>query len=367
MEFIQKRLWVFFKRLGVFLGTLLLLFFVFKFAIYFMPFFLAALIALLIEPIIKFCMDKFKLTRRTSAIVIIILTIILIISLIVYGGIFAVNEIIKISKDIGPLISDISGTLEKEFDEISQNLSEYIPKDVIDTVTNSIIDFLSNTSIYIQNFLGKILEFVLSVPTILLNVIVTILALIFFTKDRIYLIDMLEHHFPKKWINNISQVAREIFVTLGDYIKVYGKILLITFVELFLAFSILSAIGFEINNIFIVCFLTAIVDILPILGVGTVLIPWIVWQLIIGNIKFGIALAIVYLIILIVRQLIEPKLVSKQLGVHPLITLFAMYTGFKLFGFSGLILGPIFLMIFQCVFTKQVEKGIFKTLFGDVA
>jgi len=367
MDVIQKRPWVVVKRIGGFLGTLLLLFFVFKFAIYFMPFFVAGLIALLIEPIIKFCMNKFKLSRRTSSIIIITFTIVLIISLVVYGGIFAVNEIIKISKDIGPLISDISGTLENEFDEIALKLSEYIPKDVIDTITNSIIEFLGNTSLYIQNFLGKILEFVLSVPTILLNVIVTILALIFFTKDRIYLIDMLEHHFPKKWIKNISQIAREIFLTLGDYIKVYGKIMIITFAELFLAFSILSAIGFEINNVFIIAFITAIVDILPILGIGTILIPWIAWQFVIGNMKFGVALTIVYLIILTVRQLIEPKLVSKQLGVHPLITLFAMYTGFKLFGFTGLILGPIILMILQCVFSKQIEKGIFKNLFGDVA
>ena len=119
------------------------------------------------------------------------------------------------------------------------------------------------------------------------------------------------------------------------------------------------------DNIIILSASIAIVDILPVLGVGTILIPWVLWQFLIGNLKFGIALTIVYVIILIIRQLIEPKLVSKQLGVHPLTTLFAMYAGFKYFGFSGLIFGPIILMVLKCIFSKPLEKGFFKNMFGD--
>ena len=360
MESINKNYWKIAKQLALYIGILIILVIIFKFIIYFMPFFIAGILAVMIEPIIKFLMNKFKLSRRVSSTIIIFLTILFIVSLTIWGGIFAVSKLVSFSSELGPLITEISNTFEKELNEIANKLSKYVPAEVIDTIINSIKDFLSNAGIYIQELLGRIMEFVLSVPAMILNIIVTVLALIFFTKDRIYIIDMIEHHFPKKWIKNVSSVINEIFSTLSSYIKVYGKILLVTFAELFLAFAILKAIGFELHNIFILSLSIAIVDILPVLGVGTVLIPWIIWEFIIGNIKFAIALGIVYIIILIIRQLIEPKLVSKQLGVHPLTTLFAMYAGFRYFGFSGLIFGPIILMILKCIFAKPLEKGFFK-------
>lgn len=365
MEIDKRRPFVVVKRVGAFIGILLLFFVICKFIVYFMPFFIAGILAWLMEPIIKFLMEKFKMSRRMSSIIIITLTIVLLVALVILGSIFAVTEIASFSKDLGPIITNVILTFEDELNVVANKLGEYIPKEVIDAVISSITDFVSNAGIYIQNFLGKVLEFVLSVPTIILNVIVTILALIFFAKDRIYIIDLMEHHFPRKWIKNVAEVIKEIFSTFGSYMKVYGKILLVTFAELFLAFSILKAIGFELANIFLLAVIIAIVDILPILGVGTVLIPWFLWELVIGNTKFGITLAIVYFVILIIRQLIEPKLVSKQLGIHPLITLFAMYAGFKAFGFSGLIFGPIILMILRCIFAKSLEKGLFKDLFFE--
>lgn len=348
----KKRKWQIPKRVFSFLATMLVLIVVLKGIVYFMPFFVAGILALIIEPVIKFLMEKLKFSRRLSSIIIITLTIIVLISLVIYGGIFIINAVARISKDIGPLVTEISATFENELEEISGKLSEYIPKEVIETIKSSIINFFGNASIYIQNALAKIMQFILSVPTMLVNVIVTILALIFFTKDRIYIIDSIEHNLPRKWVKKGSEIINTILSTLRDYIKVYVKILIITFSELFLAFSILKAIGFELDNIIVISALIALVDILPVLGVGTVLIPWTIWQFVIGNIKFGIALSIVYVIVLIIRQLIEPKLVSKQLGVHPLTTLFAMYAGFKYFGFCGLIFGPIILMILKCLGTE---------------
>lgn len=270
-----------------------------------------------------------------------------------YGdGVFAINKLVKISKDVGPVISNTIVTIENEIGVISEKLSNYIPKEVVESILNSITSFVSNAGTYIQTGLTKVMKFILSVPKIILNVIVTILALIFFTKDRIYLIDMVEQYFPPKWVKNFVEIWNEMLTTFLDYTKVYGKILIITFTELFFSFAILKAIGFAINSILPISALIAIVDILPIFGVGTILIPWILWEFIIGNTKYALALGIVYTIILVIRQLIEPKLVSKQLGTHPLTTLFAMYLGFKIFGFTGLILGPILLIIFRIIFSK---------------
>ena len=106
------------------------------------------------------------------------------------------------------------------------------------------------------------------------------------------------------------------------------------------------------------------VDALPILGSGTVIIPWAIISSINGDIKLAIALIILYVIISIVRQILEPKIVSNKIGVHPIFTLIAMYTGFKLVGLLGLFIGPIVLIILQNVFETTIDNGIVKTLFN---
>ena len=170
---------------------------------------------------------------------------------------------------------------------------------------------------------------------------------------------------PKSWIDKSKKVLGEVFSTIGGYLKVYCKIILITFAELFLAFTIFNMIGFEISYPFVLALIIALVDILPVLGVGTVLNPWALWMLITGDYGFALALFITYLIIFVVRQFIEPKLVSKQFGIHPLITLMAMYAGLRIIGLAGLIIGPIILMVLKCIFAKQLDRGLFKDLFDE--
>lgn len=361
----SNRYFIVAKRLGSFLGTLLLLILIFRGIVFFMPFFIAGIVAIVIEPLIQFCRNRLHMSRQVSSFLIITMTIFVLIGSIIWGGIFIVNQLTNVSQDLGPFISQISDTFAEEKNRWAVQLSEYLPQEVIHTILDSVTEFIYHAGDYLQNFLGKILEFVLSVPTILLHVVVAIFALIFFTKDRIYILDTMEHHFPKKWMKKMKETSRILFTTFGEYGKAYGKILFMTFSELLLSFSILKALGYELNHIFVLSAVTAIVDILPILGVGTILIPWILWQFFIGNSSFAIALLVVYGIILIIRQFLEPKMVSKQLGVHPLTTLIAMYAGFRFFGFMGLLFGPMILIILQCLFAKQLDRGLLKDLFDE--
>ena len=105
------------------------------------------------------------------------------------------------------------------------------------------------------------------------------------------------------------------------------------------------------------------VDALPILGSGTVMIPWAIIAAINGDLNLGIAIIIIYAIILIVRQLVEPKIVSNKIGIHPIFTLIAMYTGFRLIGVLGLFVGPIILIILKNIFRVSIENGIVKSIF----
>ena len=93
------------------------------------------------------------------------------------------------------------------------------------------------------------------------------------------------------------------------------------------------------------------------------MIPWAIIESINGNFKLGIALIIVYAIILVTRQLLEPKIVGKNIGIHPIFTLLAMYTGFRLIGLLGLFVGPIVLIILKNFFSVRIENGIIKSIF----
>lgn len=99
-------------------------------------------------------------------------------------------------------------------------------------------------------------------------------------------------------------------------------------------------------------------------GSGTVIIPWAVTSALNGDIKLGIAVIIIYAIILIVRQLVEPKIVGNKIGIHPIFTLIAMYTGFRIIGILGLFVGPIVLIILKNIFGVSIENGIIKSIFN---
>ena len=105
------------------------------------------------------------------------------------------------------------------------------------------------------------------------------------------------------------------------------------------------------------------VDSLPILGSGSFMIPWAIISALNGDINLGIAIIVLLVIMSITRQLLEPKLVSKNIGIHPIFTLIAMYTGFKLIGVIGLLIGPIVLIIVKNIFSNLIDRGVFKTIF----
>ena len=120
--------------------------------------------------------------------------------------------------------------------------------------------------------------------------------------------------------------------------------------------------GLNVGFPLIIALGIAFVDALPIFGSAAVMIPWAIISAVNGDLKLGIAIFILYVIILVVHQLLEPKIVSNNLGIHPIFTLIAMYTGFKISGIIGLFIGPIVLIILQNVFETMIDNGIVKTI-----
>ena len=134
------------------------------------------------------------------------------------------------------------------------------------------------------------------------------------------------------------------------YIKAYGILLLLTFALLLVGFWIL-----RVEYAFLLAFLIALADLLPIIGVGTILIPWGIVMLLQKQFYLGFGLLLLYLVISLIRQVAEPKVLGKSLGLHPLLTLFATYVGFSLFGVLGMILAPVVALLVKRFLSLQVK------------
>jgi predicted PurR-regulated permease PerM len=127
--------------------------------------------------------------------------------------------------------------------------------------------------------------------------------------------------------------------------RAYGLIMFITFCENFLGLTILNLIGVMKNSyVFVIAICIAVFDILPVAGSGGILIPWSLIALVSGNVGQCVGLLILYAVITVIRQYIEPKIVGDSLGVNPLVTLAGLYFGLKLFGFMGMFIVPICVM-----------------------
>ena len=156
------------------------------------------------------------------------------------------------------------------------------------------------------------------------------------------------------------------FNVLGSYIRAQIILMTICFFELLISFNILSFLKFNLQYPLIFSIVICIIDALPILGAGAVLLPWSLISFVTGDINLGLALLVIYFLVLSVRQMLEPKLISQNLGVHPLVTLISMYSGFKFFGVIGFLIGPVVMIILKNVFSRELEIGFFREIFSEV-
>ena len=339
--------------LGVCLAVLLSIFL----GLYFWPFLVGILIAVAIERLINYFITKFKIPRKLIGTILVILVYIVIAAILTLIVTSLIKEAISLSSNI-PQIYEES---KIEYNAVYKTITEFMNR-TPNTISNSIYNFglelLSKFTNIATNLVNKVIDFIIFIPNIMIYAIITFLATLFLVTDRRTIARYVTDVFPSRMIKKISDVISKSFKSLGSYLRAQCIIICITFIELLIAFLILRQ-----NYPLTLAVIVAIVDALPILGTGTVLIPWAIISAITGNIGLGIGLLVSYLIITIVRQLIEPKIVSSNIGIHPFITLLAMYIGFKTIGLFGLIVGPVVMVIFKNVFETMFEAGYLKSLF----
>lgn len=203
----------------------------------------------------------------------------------------------------------------------------------------SLSSAISAISLEAINFISSI---VTNLPMFVIEILLGIISTFFFSADYEYITHFIMSLIPENPRRKLTATKQCLVCILQKYSKSYLLIMLITFAEL--SFGLTIA---QVKNPLATALVITILDILPVLGTGLVLVPWGIFNLITANYRTGVLLIAVYVIITIIRNIIEPKIVGKQVGIHPALTLVSIFVGTRLFGIVGLFALPLGLSLIK--------------------
>lgn len=245
------------------------------------------------------------------------------------------NEILKAIKFLPDSI----------YTSVSESITQFFGNLINDFDVSKLGINMSSITSGLSNGISGVYSVVKNIPSILISVVIGVIAWILFTKDYKKVVKFIKLQLPDKHKNLLSETKKIFSSTILKMCRAYGLIMFITFCENFLGLTILNLIGVMKNSyVFVIAICIAVFDILPVAGSGGILIPWSLIALVSGNVGQCVGLLILYAVITVIRQYIEPKIVGDSLGVNPLVTLAGLYFGLKLFGFMGMFIVPICVM-----------------------
>ena len=217
------------KRILTLAATIVAIYFAFKMAVFYMPFLIAFIISLLVEPIIRKLHNKTNLTRKTSAIIVLIVVFIIIVGLLIWGIASLIEEGSNLLSSLNVYIDEGYKMISAYIDRL--NFDELKISDESQTILkNSASNLLSNVSKWISGFLTSVISWVSSLGNVGIYTIITILATYFICADRMYILDQIEHHFPRDWVKKFSKNINKIVMLLGGYLKAEATLVGINFV-----------------------------------------------------------------------------------------------------------------------------------------
>lgn len=251
------------KNITIFLLSLILIFVLFKLAIFYIPFLIGFVISLLIEPVIKKIAEKTDLERKTSAIIVLIIIFSILIGLIIWGIITIINE-------SSNLLESINIYIEKVYNFVQKYILNFkirqinLPSNVTKIIDNCTTQFLGTITKYTTNFLTSFLQKVTMIPIASIYIMITVLSTYFICADRFFILDQLEHHVPRLWIKKFGKHIQEISSILGNYLKAQFILILISFFIILIGLYIGKVTGLNIEYPLLSALGIAFVDALPI-------------------------------------------------------------------------------------------------------
>ncbi len=229
-------------------------------------------------------------------------------------------------------------------------LGNQMPKEIAEAVSEGIRALLSSLLERLGGILTSIVSFL---PKALFFILITLISLIYFSIDLERINEKTKSFLPGKWIQTISALKSKTFGAIGKYVKSYLQIMLITFFIMLVGFLIL-----RVKDALVVALIVAGLDLLPVLGVGVVMIPWSIFAFATSDTKTGVGLVVIFVVYTVVRELLEPKILGKSLNIHPIVTLISLYLGYGLFGIFGLVTFPILAVLIAPLFKKDKSSEV---------
>ena len=332
---------IFIIKFLYFILILGIIFFIFKYALpVLFPFLVAFSISIILRHPVDFISKHLKINRKFVGVLLLLL---------LYGSISFVFIFFgtKLFRYIGELFQKLPEIYTTNI-EPALNIIIYKIQDIIPEL-NVVLD-LENISKYIMNIINSIslsavnliASIATKIPSFLVKFIFAIIASFLCTLDYYKVTGFIMRQFPERVQEIIINVKQNIFGTIVKFLKAYSILMFVTFIQLSIGLTI-----FNIPNAITLAVIFSMLDVLPAIGVGGLFIPWSIIEFIKGNYDLAIGLLVIYGIISIVRSILEPKVIGKQIGLNPLITLTSMFLGAEILGFFGIFIFPIIATIIK--------------------
>lgn len=330
---------------------------------YILPFVIAAALAVFLQRPINAIKRKLRIKAHGAvSIFLVLLIVIVIIGGFALAGFALFNELRDFVMYMVSYFSSVSDFVETA-EEFVMGLVVKLPGTLGETAGNYVTDFFGKIGTTSSGFDFSMLSapiqgawsVVKGIPSIFLSILVTIVSCVFMTSDYEAVREMILGMFLPEKREKIVNAKRTMTKGVAKLFKAYATLMLITFTEMFLGLSLMKLVGvYKGGYIAIIAFVTCIVDIIPVLGTGTIIIPWAIYSLVVGQYGLAVGLIILYAVITVLRQIIEPKLVANQVGLPAIATIMAMFIGARAFGTFGIIILPLTVIILKLMYDEGI-------------
>lgn len=309
-----------------------------------LPFILGYAIAQMVKPVVDRMVRRLRMNQKLAGFLVMVLAYGLIVLLLVLAGIRLAPLLMKAFLNLPDFfIETVKPGLQSLGDWINSLPVQFAPEltseadQLFGTILQSVQDALISLSRSALSFLAGVTG---KIPSFLLAFLFTIMSSLLISMNSRDVNGFIIRQIPQRYKRFLLELRKCLSNTILRYFRAYLILMFITFVELSIGLTVLG-----VKNSVGIAALIALFDLLPVFGTGGIMIPWVLIRLIGGDVPLALGLAIVYGIVTLVRNIIEPKIVGDQLGLNPLVTLIAIYIGFKTMGVVGMILLPILLQI----------------------